>query len=223
LRVLLVEDEKALAQAMAKIFEKNKILTDVVHDGLEGQMLAGENIYDVIVLDIMLPSVDGLEILKAIREKGKNTPVLILTAMDSTKDKVKGLNMGADDYMVKPFDTEELVARVRALARRPKEIFHDSLISFGDVSLNINTGEATIAGSPKSLTAKESQLLEMFLRNPGMIVSKDQIIDRIWGFDSLAAENSVEIYVHYLRKKLSKSSTMIQTQRGLGYVLKERD
>jgi DNA-binding response OmpR family regulator len=223
LRVLLVEDEKALAQAMAKIFEKNKILTDVVHDGLEGQMLAGENIYDVIVLDIMLPSVDGLEILKAIREKGKNTPVLILTAMDSTKDKVKGLNMGADDYMVKPFDTEELVARVRALARRPKEIFHDSLISFGDVSLNINTGEATIAGSPKSLTAKESQLLEMFLRNPGMIVSKDQIIDRIWGFDSLTAENSVEIYVHYLRKKLSKSSTMIQTQRGLGYVLKERD
>lgn len=223
MRVLLVEDEKALAQAMAKIFEKNKILTDVVHDGLEGQMLAGENIYDVVVLDIMLPSVDGLEILKAIREKGKNTPVLILTAMDSTKDKVKGLNMGADDYMVKPFDTEELVARVRALARRPKEIFHDSLISFGDVSLNINTGEATIAGSPKSLTAKESQLLEMFLRNPGMIVSKDQIIDRIWGFDSLAAENSVEIYVHYLRKKLSKSNTMIQTQRGLGYVLKERD
>lgn len=223
MRVLLVEDEKALAQAMAKIFEKNKILTDVVHDGLEGQMLAGENIYDVVVLDIMLPSVDGLEILKAIREKGKNTPVLILTAMDSTKDKVKGLNMGADDYMVKPFDTEELVARVRALARRPKEIFHDSLISFGNVSLNINTGEATIAGSPKSLTAKESQLLEMFLRNPGMIVSKDQIIDRIWGFDSLAAENSVEIYVHYLRKKLSKSNTMIQTQRGLGYVLKERD
>jgi DNA-binding response OmpR family regulator len=223
LRVLLVEDEKALAQAMAKIFEKNKILTDVVHDGLEGQMLAGENIYDVIVLDIMLPSIDGLEILKAIREKGKNTPVLILTAMDSTKDKVKGLNMGADDYMVKPFDTEELVARVRALARRPKEIFYDSLISFGDVSLNINTGEATVAGSPKSLTAKESQLLEMFLRNPGMIVSKDQIIDRIWGFDSLAAENSVEIYVHYLRKKLSKSRTMIQTQRGLGYVLKERD
>lgn len=223
MRVLLVEDEKALAQAMAKIFEKNKILTDVVHDGLEGQMLAGENIYDVIVLDIMLPSIDGLEILKAIREKGKNTPVLILTAMDSTKDKVKGLNMGADDYMVKPFDTEELVARVRALARRPKEIFYDSLISFGDVSLNINTGEATVAGSPKSLTAKESQLLEMFLRNPGMIVSKDQIIDRIWGFDSLAAENSVEIYVHYLRKKLSKSRTMIQTQRGLGYVLKERD
>ena len=223
MRVLLVEDEKALAQAMAKIFEKNKILTDVVHDGLEGQMLAGENIYDVIVLDIMLPSIDGLEILKAIREKGKNTPVLILTAMDSTKDKVKGLNMGADDYMVKPFDTEELVARVRALARRPKEIFHDSLISFGDVSLNINTGEATVAGSPKSLTAKESQLLEMFLRNPGMIVSKDQIIDRIWGFDSLTAENSVEIYVHYLRKKLSKSRTMIQTQRGLGYVLKERD
>ncbi|MBF7097265.1 response regulator transcription factor [Alkalibacter mobilis] len=223
MRVLLVEDEKPLAQAVAKIFENNKILTDVVYDGLEGQLLADENIYDVIILDIMLPEVDGLQILKGIREKGKNTPVLILTAMDTTKDKVKGLNMGADDYMVKPFETEELLARVRALARRPKEIYHDSTIGYSDITLNINTGEVTIDGNPKNLTSKESQLLEMFLRNPGMIISKDHIIDRIWGFDSLAAENSVEIYVHYLRKKLVKSRSMIQTVRGLGYVLKERD
>lgn len=223
MRVLLVEDEKPLAKAIAKIFENNHILTDVVNDGEEGLILAGENVYDVIILDIMLPGMNGLEILRSIREKGRNTPVLLLTAMDTTKDKVKGLNMGADDYMVKPFDTEELLARVRALGRRPQEIFHDSSIGFCDVTLNINSGEAIIAGSPKNLTAKEAQLLEMFLRNPNRIISKELILDRIWGFDSQAAENSVEIYVHYLRKKLSKSTAMIQTMRGMGYVMKERE
>ncbi|QSX08057.1 response regulator transcription factor [Alkalibacter rhizosphaerae] len=223
MRVLLVEDEKPLAKAIAKIFENNHILTDVVYDGEEGYMLAEENVYDVIILDIMLPGMNGLEILERIREKGKNTPVLLLTAMDTTKDKVKGLNMGADDYMVKPFETDELLARVRALGRRPQEIFHDSSIEFCDVKLNINSGEAVVAGSPKNLTAKEAQLLEMFLRNPNRIVSKELILDRIWGFDSLAAENSVEIYVHYLRKKLVKSKAGIQTIRGMGYVLKERE
>jgi DNA-binding response OmpR family regulator len=223
MRVLLVEDEKPLALAVAKIFENNHILTDVVYDGEEGQMLAEDNIYDVIILDIMLPGMNGLEILRSIREKGRNTPVLLLTAMDTTKDKVKGLNMGADDYMVKPFETEELLARVRALARRPQEIYHDSGIGFSDIRLHINTGEVTIAGTPKNLTAKEAQLLEMFLRNPHRIISKDLILDRIWGFDSLAAENSVEIYVHYLRKKMAKSNAMIQTIRGMGYVLKEKE
>lgn len=223
MRVLLVEDEKPLATAVAKIFENNHILTDVVHDGEEGRILAEENVYDVIILDIMLPGVNGLEILQGIRDKGKNTPVLLLTAMDTTKDKVKGLNMGADDYMVKPFESEELLARVRALGRRPQEIFHDSSIGFCDIRLNINTGEAMVADVPKSLTAKEAQLLEMFLRNPNRIVSKELILDRIWGFDSQAAENSVEIYVHYLRKKMAKSGAMIQTVRGMGYVLKERE
>lgn len=223
MRVLLVEDEKPLAKAIGKIFENNNILTDVVYDGTEGMIQSEENIYDVIILDIMLPGASGLEILQSIREKGRNTPVLLLTAMDSTKDKVKGLNMGADDYMVKPFETEELLARVRALGRRPQDIFYDSSIGFCDIRMNINSGEATVAGSPKNLTAKEAQLLEMFLRNPNRIISKDLILDRIWGFDSAAAENSVEIYVHYLRKKLAKSKAWIQTIRGMGYVLKERD
>ena len=216
MRVLLVEDEVSLATALGKILEKNKILVDVVHDGIEGKLLSENDVYDVIVLDIMLPGMSGLDILKSIRDRGKNVPVLLLTAKDSTADKVKGLDMGADDYLVKPFVTEELLARIRALGRRPWEVYQDNAITFSDLSLNIN-------GAPIKLTSKEAQLLEMFIRNPGMTISKEQILDRIWGIESMAMENSVEIYVHYLRKKLKKSRTVIKTIRGLGYVLKEED
>lgn len=221
MRVLLVEDEISLASALAKIFEKNKILVDVVHDGLEGKMLSDNDVYDVIILDIMLPGMSGLEILRHIREQGKNVPVMLLTAKDSTEDKVKGLDMGADDYLVKPFVTEELLARVRALGRRPWEVYSDNVIAFADLKLNINSGELEIDGKPVRLTSKEAQLMEMFIRNPGMTISKEQILDRIWGIESNAMDNSVEIYVHYLRKKLSNSRTVIKTIRGMGYVLKE--
>lgn len=221
MRVLLVEDEISLASALAKIFEKNKILVDVVHDGLEGKMLSDNDVYDVIILDIMLPGMSGLEILRHIREQGKNVPVMLLTAKDSTEDKVKGLDMGADDYLVKPFVTEELLARVRALGRRPWEVYLDNVIAFADLKLNINSGELEIDGKPVRLTSKEAQLMEMFIRNPGMTISKEQILDRIWGIESNAMDNSVEIYVHYLRKKLSNSRTVIKTIRGMGYVLKE--
>ena len=223
MRVLLVEDEIPLAAALGKIFEKNKILVDVVNDGIEGKLLSENDVYDVIILDIMLPGMTGLEILRSIRESGKNVPILLLTAMDNTQDKVNGLNMGADDYLVKPFVTEELVARVRALGRRPWEVYQDNVIPFFNISLNINTGELYIDGTLNKLTAKEAQLLEMFIRNPGMTISKEQILDRIWGIESLAMENSVEIYVHYLRKKLDKSKACIITIRGLGYVLKEKE
>lgn len=223
MRVLLVEDEKPLAAALGKIFEKNKILVDVANDGIEGNLLSQNDVYDVIILDIMLPGMTGLEILQSIRESGKNVPILLLTAMDNTEDKVNGLNMGADDYLVKPFDTEELVARVRALGRRPWEVYQDNVIPFTNISLNINTGELLVDGVLNKLTAKESQLLEMFIRNPGMTISKEQILDRIWGIESLAMENSVEIYVHYLRKKLDKSKAYIKTIRSLGYVLKEKE
>lgn len=221
MRVLLVEDEVSLAQALGKILEQHKIMVDIAYDGVEGKLLSENDIYDVIVLDIMLPGLSGLDILKAIRDRGKNVPVLLLTAKDSTQDKVRGLDMGADDYLVKPFITEELLARIRALGRRPWEVYSDNTISFADLTLNINSGEVTIAGTPTKLTAKEAQLLEMFIRNPGITISKEQILDRIWGIESLAMENSVEIYVHYLRKKLRGSRTMIKTIRGLGYTLKE--
>ncbi len=223
MRVLLVEDEKPLAAALGKIFEKNKILIDVVNDGIEGKLLSENDVYDVIILDIMLPGMSGLEILKEIRAAGKNVPILLLTAKDDTKDKVNGLNMGADDYLVKPFVTEELIARVRALGRRPWEVYQDNVIHFANISLNINSGELYVDDVLNRLTAKEAQLLEMFIRNPGMTISKEQILDRIWGIESMAMENSVEIYVHYLRKKLETSQTYIKTIRGLGYVLKERE
>lgn len=223
MRVLLVEDEKTLAAALARLFEKNKILVDVVNDGIEGKILSENDVYDVIILDIMLPGISGLEILRSIREAGKNVPILLLTAKDDTKDKVNGLNMGADDYLVKPFETEELIARVRALGRRPWEVYQDNIIRFVNIALNISTGELFVDQTPNKLTAKEAQLLEMFIRNPGMTISKDQILDRIWGIESSVMENSVEIYVHYLRKKLSKSKVYIKTIRGLGYVLKEKE
>ena len=223
MRVLLVEDEKTLAAALGKIFEKNKILVDVVTDGIEGKLLSEHDVYDVIILDIMLPGMTGLEILRSIREAGKNVPILLLTAKDDTKDKVNGLNMGADDYLVKPFVTEELIARVRALGRRPWEVYQDNVIHFSNLSLNINSGELYVDDVLNRLTAKEAQLLEMFIRNPGMTISKEQILDRIWGIESMAMENSVEIYVHYLRKKLDTSKAYIKTIRGLGYVLKEQE
>ena len=223
MRVLLVEDEKTLAAALGKIFEKNKILVDVVNDGIEGKLLSEHDVYDVIILDIMLPGMTGLEILRSIREAGKNVPILLLTAKDDTKDKVNGLNMGADDYLVKPFVTEELIARVRALGRRPWEVYQDNVIHFSNLSLNINSGELYVDDVLNRLTAKEAQLLEMFIRNPGMTISKEQILDRIWGIESMAMENSVEIYVHYLRKKLDTSQAYIKTIRGLGYVLKEKE
>ncbi|MDO9490813.1 response regulator transcription factor [Acetobacterium sp.] len=223
MRILLVEDEKPLAAALGKIFEKNKILVDVVNDGIEGKLLSEHDVYDVIILDIMLPGMTGLEILRSIREAGKNVPILLLTAKDDTKDKVNGLNMGADDYLVKPFVTEELIARVRALGRRPWEVYQDNVIHFSNISLNINSGELYVDDVLNRLTAKEAQLLEMFIRNPGMTISKEQILDRIWGIESMAMENSVEIYVHYLRKKLDTSKAYIKTIRGLGYVLKEQE
>ena len=223
MRVLLVEDEKPLAAALGKIFEKNKILIDVVNDGIEGKLLSENDVYDVIILDIMLPGMTGLEILRSIREAGKNVPILLLTAKDDTKDKVNGLNMGADDYLVKPFVTEELIARVRALGRRPWEVYQDNVIHFSNISLNINSGELYVDEVLNRLTAKEAQLLEMFIRNPGMTISKEQILDRIWGIESMAMEHSVEIYVHYLRKKLDTSQAYIKTIRGLGYVLKEKE
>ena len=148
MRVLLVEDEVSLASAIGKIFEKNKILVDVVNDGIEGKLLSDNDVYDVIILDIMLPGMSGLEILQHIRSQGKNVPVLLLTAKDSTADKVAGLNMGADDYLVKPFVTDELIARVRALGRRPWDVYSDSVLTYADLALNINYGELTIGTKP---------------------------------------------------------------------------
>lgn len=223
MRVLLVEDEKALAAALSKIMSKNNILVDVSYDGEEGSMLAQKDIYDVIILDIMLPNKSGLEILRELRAKNKKTPVLFLTARDTVADRVKGLDTGADDYLIKPFATEELLARIRALGRRPKDMLEGNVLELGNVKLHIDSGEVVIDGIRKKLTQKETQLLEILLKNPRMVLSKEMLLDRVWGVDGNAMENSVEIYIHYLRKKLDPSNLVIETIRGIGYVLKERN
>ncbi|MBM6968380.1 response regulator transcription factor [Pseudoramibacter alactolyticus] len=220
MRVLLVEDEVSLSAALAKLLKKNKIEADVANDGASGKQMADRDIYDVIVLDIMLPEVDGLTVLKHIRQTGKKVPVLLLTAKDSTQDKVKGLNMGADDYVVKPFETDELIARIRALGRRAGEQYADNVIQYADLVLDTTSGELSIGTKKVRLTAKESQMLELFILNPEQTIAKKALLERIWGNDGKAAENSVEIYVHYLRKKLSGAKVTIKTLRGMGYVLK---
>ncbi|EFV02374.1 response regulator receiver domain protein [Pseudoramibacter alactolyticus ATCC 23263] len=220
MRVLLVEDEVSLSAALAKLLKKNKIEVDVANDGASGKQMADRDIYDVIVLDIMLPEVDGLTVLKHIRQTGKKVPVLLLTAKDSTQDKVKGLNMGADDYVVKPFETDELIARIRALGRRAGEQYADNVIQYADLVLDTTSGELSIGTKKVRLTAKESQMLELFILNPEQTIAKKALLERIWGNDGKAAENSVEIYVHYLRKKLSGAKVTIKTLRGMGYVLK---
>ncbi len=167
----------------------------------------------------MLPKMDGFEVLERIREDGSHVPVLFLTAKDSLQDKVKGFNAGADDYLVKPFETDELLARVHALGRRPWEIYIEDKLTFNDLSLNMDTFELTAGHKAVSLTQKEALLLEELIKNTAHPLSKEEIKERVWGEGSDITENSVELYIHYLRKKLAGSKTKIMTKRGKGYIL----
>ncbi|MBR6801357.1 MAG: response regulator transcription factor [Eubacteriaceae bacterium] len=222
MRILLVEDEIGIAEPLCKLLEKNNLPTDVVYDGLSGFIQAKKNIYDVIILDIMLPEMNGLEVLKKIRDLGLHTPVLLLTAKDSVDDKVRGLELGADDYLTKPFSAKELIARVRALSRRRPEIVESNKISFGDITLNPNNATLSVGNDVQGLTAKEVHILDILIRNANNVVSKEHLLDTVWGFESDAIDNTVEIYIHYLRKKLQNSkSVRIKTKRGLGYSLVE--
>ncbi|WP_329381951.1 response regulator transcription factor [Anaerofustis butyriciformans] len=224
MRVLIVEDEVTLAKPLVALLGKNQILADTVEDGESGLMLARKMIYDVIVLDIMLPQMDGLSVLKTLREENNYTPILLLTALDNIDDRVKGLDLGADDYLTKPFDTKELIARIKALSRRGKGSISDDIISIGNVSLNTNDASLTVGERKENLTKKEANLLETLMRNKDHVLSKDYILDKVWGIDSYAIDNSVEIYIHYLRKKLSSDADIkIVTNRGLGYSLKEKN
>lgn len=224
MRVLIVEDEVTLAKPLVALLGKNQILADTVEDGESGLMLARKMIYDVIVLDIMLPQMDGLTVLKTLREENNYTPILLLTALDNIDDRVKGLDLGADDYLTKPFDTKELIARIKALSRRGKGSISDDIISIGNVSLNTNDASLTVGERKENLTKKEANLLETLMRNKDHVLSKDYILDKVWGIDSYAIDNSVEIYIHYLRKKLSSDADVkIVTNRGLGYSLKEKN
>lgn len=223
MRILVVEDDAALREAVVSILREEKYLVEEAATGEEGLYLAGQNIHDLIVLDIMLPEVSGLEILRNLRSNGSNVPVLLLTARDSVEDRVVGLDTGADDYLVKPFAIRELVARVKALLRRKGSLGNEGELSCSGVVLDTKVKEGFAHKQPLGLTAKEYELLEFFVLNPRQILSREQIFDRIWGFESDTTINIVDLYVHYLRKKLAPYDLdrLIHTVRGAGFMFKE--
>ena len=223
MRILLVEDEVRLSQALVEIFQKNRYGIDAVYTGPEGLQYAQSGIYDVVILDIMLPGMDGISILRALREEKNQVPVLMLTAKDEVQDRVKGLDFGADDYMTKPFSTDELLARVRALSRRKTDVKED-VITFGDLTLNKNNCELQkVGGEAIKLSLKEFQIIDLLFENPHQIIKKERIIEKIWGGDSDAEYNNVEVYISFIRKKMEqlKVKTQIRTARGIGYSLEE--
>ncbi len=221
MRVLLVEDERHLAEALEQVLGHNNYSVDLAFDGEDGLYQALTDIYDVIVLDIMLPKLDGLSVLTEMRRKHINTPVILLTAKGETDDKVKGLDSGADDYLAKPFQTSELLARIRALGRRKGEVQVNDLLTYADLELNPYSLELRVRDKTFHLTLKESQLLEILIINHDLTVSPNSIIEKIWGFEGDAEESHVQVYVSFLRKKLSQleSKARIQTHRGVGYML----
>ncbi len=223
MRLLLVEDEKRMAQALCEILRQEKYQVDHVADGLEGLAAIESEIYDIIILDVMLPGMNGFEIAKKVRQRGNRTPVLMLTAKAELDDKVEGLDSGADDYLTKPFMTRELLARLRALTRRSLNTT-DSILRYADLSLDINTLTLTCDTSGQSvrLSEKEYRLLEYLMVNNGQILTREQLAVKIWGYDSEAEYNNVEVYLSFTRKKLAfvGSGTEIKAVRGVGYELR---
>lgn len=222
MKALIVEDDKILSDTVKQCIE-HKFNTEQAYDGYEGYMFAKENIYDVIILDLMMPEMNGYEVLSMLRNHGILTPVLILTAKDSVNDKVKGLNGGADDYLVKPFEREELLARLDALIRRSNGFFLDNTIQFKDLKLNPENRRAFIGDQEINLQGKQFDFLEYLINSKNAIITKEQIFDKIWGFDSDTSTNVIEVYASGLRKELKKYGydKYIKTLRGVGYILSD--
>ncbi len=218
MQILIVEDEKRLANALKQILLEQKYMADVVHDGNEGLEYALSGIYDLIILDIMLPYKDGFQVAFELREKKISTPILMLTAKDTIHDKVSGLNSGADDYMTKPFAPEELLARIKALTRRKGEVMLDET-GYGDFTFNSSTNMLSKGTKSVHLNFKEAEILKLFIAAPDTIHSKDDIIVKVWGYDSDAGSNNVEAYISFLRRKLHfiNSSTEIKAVKKMGY------
>jgi two-component system, OmpR family, response regulator len=220
MRILVIEDEHKIANSIKKGLEQESYAVDVAYDGNDGYDLATTESYDVIILDLMLPGMDGVSICKSLREQKIHIPILILTARGELADKVDGLNSGADDYLVKPFAFAELLARVKALARRPKDSL-GSVLNVSDLSLNTMTFEVKRGDKNINLSKKEFALLEYLMRHPGKISTKDQIINNVWDYDDDILPNTVEVYIGYLRDKIDRpfkdKQPLIQTVRGFGY------
>ncbi|MDR1422795.1 MAG: response regulator transcription factor [Coriobacteriales bacterium] len=221
MKLLYVEDHKDLARALAQVLRKNNYSVDLAFDGENGLLSALSDAYDLIVLDIMLPKMDGISVLKRLREDGIQTPVILLTARGDPTEIVRGLDAGADDYLAKPFRADELLARLRALGRRRGQFAPDNTLSFGDIELNYNTLDLSGTDQTFHLTLKESQLLELLLRNRGQAIPSTTIIEKLWGWDSKAEDSHVQVQVAFVRRKLALLSKQvrIKTIRGVGYLL----
>lgn len=225
MRILIVEDEVQLSEALGEILEKNNYIVDRVFDGESGLDYILSDIYDGVILDIMLPKMNGIEVLKEARASGISTPIILLTAKGEVEDRILGLDLGADDYLSKPFYTEELMARIRALTRRKGEVTQDNALTFGDLSLNMSKLELSSKVNCIKLTAKEAYLIELLITRKNMISSKDDIITKLWGYESDVEHNNVEVYVSFIRRKLNylKSKVSIKAIRGVGYTLEYKE
>ncbi len=220
MRVLIVEDEVSLSNALKKILEQQGYFADAVYDGESAVEYAKTVEYSVIILDVMLPKLDGFEVVRRLRASRINTPILMLTARTTTTDKVAGLNFGADDYMTKPFETEELLARVGAMTRRTGDVIVDE-VKFKDLTLNTNSAMLSCGGESVQLSHKEFEVLKTFFYNPTMTVTTDTLISNVWGIESEATDNNVEVYISFIRKKLKylRSAVSIKKIPRIGYRL----
>lgn len=224
MNILIADDERDLTDALKEILKRNNYSVTVANDGETGLDFALSGVFDLIILDVMMPKIDGFTVLKTIRGQKMDVPVLMLSAKAETANKIGGLNLGADDYITKPFDTEELLARIRALLRR-KEKFTGDVLNYGDISLDRDNAELSCGDKKITLGKKEFQILEMLILNVGKSIDKERFIEKIWGYDTEAEYNTIEVYVSFLRKKLNavNAKTEIKSLRGIGYTLGEKN
>jgi two-component system response regulator CiaR len=224
MRILVVEDDAPLREAIVAVLLEDDYAVDEAAGGDEGLYQARQGVYDLLILDVMLPGTGGLEIVRRLRLEGSRTPIMLLTARDSVADKVAGLDSGADDYLVKPFAVPELLARVKALLRRGGPVGMDGELRYGGIAASPKAKDAFVDGTALHLTVKEYELLEFLLLNREQILTREQIFDRVWGFQSDTSHGIVDLYIHYLRKKLAPHGrdALIQTVRGAGFMLKEK-
>ena len=222
MNILIAEDEKSLANAVKKLLEQQGYFVDVVYDGLSAVEYAKGAEYGLLILDVMMPGLDGFEVVRILRKDGINTPVLMLTARTAVGDKVTGLNYGADDYMTKPFDTAELLARVGALTRRRGEMLINK-VSYKDLDLDLSSAELSRKGESVQLSHKEFEVLKIFLYNPTMTITTDKLLTEVWGYESEATENNVEVYISFIRKKLKylRAPVTIKKIQKIGYRLED--
>ncbi len=220
MRILIAEDEVDLAEALTVFFERNQFLVDAVHDGRSAYEYATSAEYDAIILDIMMPKMNGIEVLEKLRSEGVNTPIMMLTAKTEKDDRITGFNAGADDYLPKPFEPDELIARVRAMLRR-SDNYTSSVLAFGDIKLDSASGILQCRDNSVRLSGREFQVMELFMRSPKVVFSADKIMERVWGWESDEEVNVVWVHISNLRKKLKAigSEVSVVANRGLGYAL----